>query len=160
MQGMPSAVASLARSPIRSTDQRDTPGKVAIGSSTPSPSQTNSGQIRSDGVSTVSATSARLHAAARVRRILRTGKEAGDIAGHRLARVSLLRKEDRSRPWDVLLRKREPGPAARLGSCFRRNTNPSYPAGLIRPPGSVSPIASSSSSARGGMWRRMFFQPP
>ena len=62
--------------PIRSTDQRETPGRVAIGSSTPSPSVMNSGQIRSAGVSTVSATSARLQAAARVRRRRRAGKAA------------------------------------------------------------------------------------
>ena len=37
MQGMPRSRASLARSAIRSTDQRDTPGRVAIGSSTPCP---------------------------------------------------------------------------------------------------------------------------
>ena len=40
----------------------------AIGSSTPLPSVTNSGQIRSAGVSTVSRCSARLQAVARVRR--------------------------------------------------------------------------------------------
>ena len=60
--------ASFARAAIPSSDQRDTPGSVAIGSSTPSPSVTNSGQTRSAGVSTVSRWSARLHAAARVRR--------------------------------------------------------------------------------------------
>ena len=73
---MPSATASLARAAMPSSDQRDTPGSEAIGSSMPRPSVTNSGQIRSAGVSAVSRCSARLQAAARVRRRRSAGKAA------------------------------------------------------------------------------------
>ena len=62
MQGIPSSRASFAFAPIRSTDQRETPGKLAIGSSAPCPSQMNRGQIRSAGVTTFSPTIARLQA--------------------------------------------------------------------------------------------------
>ena len=65
---MPAACASLARSTIRSTDQRETPGSDPIGSSTPCPSVTNRGQMKSLGVRRFSACIARLQAEARVRR--------------------------------------------------------------------------------------------
>src|SRR5207253_10146600 len=61
---------------IRAIDQRETPGRVAIGSSTPCPSATNKGQIRSAAVRLVSATIARLQGAERVRRRRRAGKAA------------------------------------------------------------------------------------
>src|SRR3546814_1028905 len=65
---MPRSRASFARVTMPSTDQRETPGRLATGCSTPSPSTTNSGQTRSAGVSTVSAWRRRLHPAARGRR--------------------------------------------------------------------------------------------
>jgi hypothetical protein len=65
---MPRSRASRTRSPIRATGQRDTPGRLAIGSSS-SPAAMNKGQIRSDGARLVSATIARLQAAERVRRM-------------------------------------------------------------------------------------------
>jgi osmotically-inducible protein OsmY len=53
---------------ISETGQRETPGRLAIGSSS-SPAAMNKGQIRSDGARLVSATIARLQAAERVRRM-------------------------------------------------------------------------------------------
>ena len=65
--GMPSATASRARSTISATGQRLTPGRVAIGCSS-LPDVTNSGQIRSDGVTRCSRWSARLQPVMRGRR--------------------------------------------------------------------------------------------
>ena len=70
---MPSAAAAFAAAPSRSTDRRSTPGIVRIGSRTPVPPVTNTGQIRSAGVSKVSATMARDQGWARLRRRRRAG---------------------------------------------------------------------------------------
>ena len=70
---MPSAAASRAVAASRSPDSRSTPGIEAIGSRVSCPSVTNSGQIRSAGLSSVSATIARDQAWARLRR----GRSAG-----------------------------------------------------------------------------------
>src|SRR3546814_9358209 len=78
MHGMPRFLASRARSTSLSTDQRETPGKVAMGSSTPLPSVTKSGQMRSDALRTVSATSDRDHWVARDRSRRTAGRERSE----------------------------------------------------------------------------------
>ena len=79
-QGMPKATASFARATIPSTDQRETPGRLAIGFSTACPSVTNRGQMKSAGVSTISRCMARLQPVARVRRRRSAGKGAVMVA--------------------------------------------------------------------------------
>src|SRR3546814_365449 len=86
MHGMARFLASRARSARLSTDQRETPGKVAMGSSTPRPSVTKSGQMRSDALRTVAATSDRDHWVARDRRRRTAGKEARVMSDAAVAR--------------------------------------------------------------------------
>ena len=69
MQGMPRSAASRALAAIRSTLQRLTPGSAPTGSSQSRPSQTNKGQMKSDGCSRFSATIARIHGLERLLRM-------------------------------------------------------------------------------------------
>jgi len=77
MQGIPKIAALSASATILSTEWRDTPGMLAMGSEIPLPSQTKSGQIRSAGVRMVSRTMSRTQWVRRIRRGRDFGKGAG-----------------------------------------------------------------------------------
>src|SRR5690606_1017658 len=100
MHGMPRSRASFARSTIRSTDQRETPGRAATGSSTPLPSEMNKGQIRSAGVRTVSRTIALVQADTRGRRRRVRGNALFVVMGRNI---------DRQRFRAILLLPQAPG---------------------------------------------------
>src|SRR5690606_24239075 len=85
--GMPSLTASFAASAAAFGDSRSTPGIDGTPTRSSAPSCRISGQMKSAGVSTCSATSRRIHEAWRRRRGRRAGKGAGDGKLMKLARL-------------------------------------------------------------------------